>query len=119
MKQYELLHCKQSEFDCLLICLSPESIHNYLDSLCNNNFIKTSKGKIIIDQLLLTGNEYNRFISFNFDHGIIDFNSSTYNSPKDKIRAMSLSVLRKNISELKYSILTDNQVSCILNNQIF
>lgn len=81
--------------------------------------IKKSKGRLLVNQLLITGNEQNRFISFNYDHGQIDYKSTTYNTPQKDLRKMSLSVLRNNFSILNNSILTDNEINYISNNIVF
>lgn len=119
MKQYALIPCKNSEFKGLLVCLSSDNLYSYIKSINNEDLIKQSKGKLLVDQLLITGNEKNRFISFNYDYGQIDYNSTKYNTPQNNLKEISLSVFRKNIANLNNSILTENEKYCISKNIIF
>ena len=68
-----------------------------------------SSGKILIDQLFITGDGNNRFISCNFKNGKLDFKTVHVVSPVDFFRKETVQWLHDNYSYVEHSILTESQ----------
>jgi hypothetical protein len=90
-----------------------ESILNYLDEIENEFLITSNEGQLIIDQLLVTGNSKNRFISCQFSYGKIELKSALNIDAKKEFKEITSEILKQYFSILKYSILTDNQLLLI------
>ena len=108
MKEYALSTSCGKDYDGFLLCLTFESVLNYLDSIKAEPLISSSKGILLIDQLLV-----NRFFSCLFDHGEINLSTAQTVLPADYYRKLATQLLRDNIPRLKYSILTDQQKESI------
>ena len=106
-------------YDKFLLCLTFESIVNYINDIENSPEIVGHSGKLIIDQLLVTGNGSNRFICCSYKKGKIDIDSTRTVCPSDAIKAISIRLLNDNSHRCKYSILTDYQRECIEKGIIF
>ena len=115
MKEYTLSTSCCKDYDGFLLCLSFESILNYLDSIKTEPLVKSSKGTLLIDQLLVSGNGRNRFFSCLFDHGEINLSTAQIVSPTDYYRKLATQLLQENFARLKYSILTNEQKENIRN----
>ena len=113
MKEYALSTSCGKDYDGFLPCLTFESVLNYLDSIKAEPLISSSKGILLIDQLLVSGNGKNRFFSCLFDHGEINLSTAQTVLPADYYRKLATQLLRDNIPRLKYSILTDQQKESI------
>ena len=61
MKEYTICKLKNREYDGFLLCLTFDSIISYLMTIESEDIISNSKGVLLIDQLLVTGNGSNRF----------------------------------------------------------
>lgn len=92
-----------------IICLDCNSILNYLDEVENEYCIEFNEGMIIIDQLLVTGNGKNRFISCQFSHGKIELGTAQNIEGSYEYKKIATELLVQFYNELKYSILTDSQ----------
>lgn len=68
-----------------------------------------SSGKILIDQLFITGNGYNRFICCNFKDGKLDFKTAYIVSPRAFFREETARWLHDNYQYVEYSLLTEDQ----------
>ena len=68
---------------------------------------------IIIDQLLTTGNNKNRFISCEYQKGKIKLFTAKNVDCSENIRKISSQVLKNNYELIENSILTKNQKQCI------
>ncbi|KAF5057980.1 Antitoxin to bacterial toxin RNase LS or RnlA [anaerobic digester metagenome] len=95
----------------LLLCLTYDSIFTYIDDVINQNEIKHSCGILIVDQLLVVGDEDNRFFSAPFCYGEIFFNKSKPICPMatEQYKKISSEILRSKNDLLEYSILSDRQ----------
>ncbi len=113
MKEYVIYKLINKEFDGFLLCLSFDSIANYLENIEKEPMISNSKGVLLVDQLLVTGDGRNRFILCPFDNGKIDVNSIKNVHPSEDYRKLSVELLQKNFSFLHNSILTDQQKESI------
>lgn len=113
MKEYTLSALCGKDYDGFLLCLSFESVLNYLDSIETEPLILNGKGVLLIDQLLVSGNGQNRFFSCLFDHGEIDLSTAQTVFPAVYYRELAVKMLQKDIPRLEYSILTNRQKECI------
>lgn len=120
MKEYEICKVTGNEYDGFLLCLTFESVLNYLERIESEPLITKSKyGTLLIDQLLTSGNGRNRYIRCTFCDGRIDISSATNVNPDEYYRKLSLNLLRDNIELLQNSILTDIQKENIIKGIIF
>lgn len=109
MKEYVIQQLNNKEYDIFLLCLTFESILSYIKHIEHEQLILKSKGILLVDQLLVTGNGKNRFLSCLFDHGRIDLSTVKTICPQEYYRRISIDLLKKNIELLHNSILTDRQ----------
>ena len=119
MKEYTMRRLLGKEYDSFLLCLTFDSILSYLANIENEPIISTSKGTLLVDQLLVTGDGKNRFIVCSFDHGRIDLNSTQNIFPSDCYKKISIDLLQENFALLQNSILTDKQKESIRKGIIF
>ena len=112
---YKTYYLSSGIYSCMVICLSYESIYSYIDSLqkeLNRKGIR--KGNVLIDQLLITGNGKNRFLSLCIDNGNFVFTSAQNVNADYYYHQLTSSELKRNKHLLYNSILTSRQVSMIL-----
>lgn len=96
-----------------LLCLTFESIVNYLSEIESAPEMVTSSGKVLIDQLLVTGDGDNRFISCSFMNGKLDMSTAKIVIPDCRFRYISTKRLHDNYVYVEHSILTEHQRDCI------
>ena len=118
-KEYLIREAHTDEFEIYIVCLSFESIANYLEKISQEDLIQNSKGKILIDQLLITGNGKNRFLLCEFDRGNIIVESAENINPDETYKEKTIKLLNKNKDIVENSILTDSEKDKIYNNIIF
>ena len=118
-KEYIVKEAHTNEYEIYIVCLSFESIANYLEDISQEDLIQNSKGKILIDQLLITGNGKNRFLLCEFDNGNIVVDSAENIEPDKTYREETIKLLNKNKDIVENSILTDVEKNNIYNNVIF
>lgn len=118
MKEYILSNDVREDYNGMILCLSYESIFTYLHNIENESLILNTKGKLLIDQLLITGNTENRYISCLYDYGSILISSAQYVRPDHYYKSLSCKILKNNIDCLKNSILSNQQIEFILNDNI-
>lgn len=109
MSDYVIIKLNDGRYNAFLLCLTFESILNYLESIEKELIIQQNHGNILIDQLLVTGNGPNRFLSCFFSHGKLDISSAHAATPGTHYRELSLRLLQRNYSSLRNSILTNQQ----------
>ncbi|QTV78825.1 type II toxin-antitoxin system RnlB family antitoxin [Phascolarctobacterium sp. Marseille-Q4147] len=119
MKEYAIQQLDNKEYDSFLLCLTFESILNYIEQIEHEQLILKSKGVLLVDQLLVTGNGKNRFILCSFDHGKIDLSTVRTIYPHECYRKISIDLLQKNFELLHNSILTDRQRENIKHGILF
>lgn len=101
-------------YDCMVICLTCESIFSYIDALqkaISDTGVK--EGTILIDQLLISGNGENRFLTINYSNGLFDLTSAQNVEADIKYRQITSCELKNNELLLENSILTTEQISLI------
>lgn len=118
MKEYIISHDVKNDYDGMILCLSYESIFSYLHSIETETLVKNSTGELLIDQLLITGNTENRYISCMYNFGKIIISSAKYVNPDNYYKSLSCKILKNNVDCLKNSILSNQQKEDILNNII-
>lgn len=96
-----------------LLCLTFESIMNYISEIESSPEMVTSSGKVLIDQLLVTGDGDNRFISCSFINGKLDMSTAMTVIPDRRFRNITIERLHDNYVYVEHSILTEHQRDCI------
>lgn len=118
MNEFVIRKMNSCEYDKFLLCLTFESIINYLDDIESSPEIKGQSGMLLIDQLLVTGDCENRFICCVYKDGKIDVSSTRKVIPTDEYRRKSVEELQSKFDCLKFSILSDEQKERILEGKI-
>ena len=117
MKKYILEKINEDKYAYFIISLTYESILDYIEEIEKKLSIEKNKIVIIIDQLLTTGNNKNRFISCEYQNGKIKLFNRARNEGNfdcsENIRKISSQVLKNNYELIENSILTKNQKQCI------
>lgn len=119
MRNYILYELSNDQYDYQLLCLTYESILNYLDQIENDLVLRNRSGKLLIDQLLVTGNGRNRFIACEFRDGEIILSTARNVVPENKYRDLTVKLLQLNYELLKCSILSDHQRELVMEGQAF
>lgn len=107
---------QENGYNGFLLWLSSESILEHLgeikEYLKNRNFC----GKIVVDQLFLTGNSNNRFACCEYFEGNLQFDDIRPVQPADFFREKSVRFLHENYAYVENSILTEEQKEKIKDN---
>ncbi|WP_286934697.1 MULTISPECIES: type II toxin-antitoxin system RnlB family antitoxin [Aminobacterium] len=112
---YKTYYLSSGVYDCLVVCLSYESIFTYIDALQDElNSKGIRKGKVLIDQLLISGNGKNRFLSINIDDGTFVLTSAQNVRADHFYHQLTSSELKRDKGLLDNSILSPKQISLIL-----
>lgn len=114
MDEFYIKKLNDKYYSFLAMSLSYESILNYINGL--ESKIKGESGKIIIDQLLSTGNNKNRFIQCDVVNGIIKLSSAKNIIPDTKIIKESEDIFRNYPKSIEYSILPRSAKEKLLDN---
>lgn len=101
-----------------VLCLNYDSILNYVNEIENQIVDKIRKGKIIVDQLFVTGNGKNRFIECDFADGQVLLSTAKVIKPNVRYLNLSKEYLAQNRSILDKSILTSNEKNRVLGGSI-
>lgn len=119
MEYYILKQTMRQDYDLFLFCLTTESFFDYLCCIENEPAIKDSEGVLLIDQLLVTGDAENRYISCAYNHGHIELNTARYTVPDNYYKNLAADILQNNKNIVESSILTSHQKEYILTGTIF
>lgn len=92
-----------------IICRGPESILNYIDLIQSDDNIARKTGKLIIDQILVSGDDDNRFSSVLFEKGRIIIDSIKPIIGTESLKKITSQIFKKNLQELSSSILSSDQ----------
>ncbi len=117
MKKYVLYENKIDD-NAFLICLTFESIMDYIDEIQSEEIIKKGKGRVIIDQLLVTGDGKNRFLECDYFEGKMILSSAHAINGNTRMRKITSGYLSENYNSLGSNILTNIQKEKILDGQI-
>lgn len=119
MNDYIITQDTKQDYNGFLLCLTTKSFFEYFHNIENESLLKNSKGILLIDQLLVTGNEENRYISCVYNCGQLILNSAKYVIPDNYYRKLAINILKNNMYIVENSILTSYQKKCILNGTVF
>lgn len=119
MNEYVILNKQFDGYDRHVLCLSFESLLSYIKKIENVLADETKDERILIDQLFITGNGENRFMSCEFSKGRFDFSTAKIVTPADFFRKETVKWLHDNYSYVEHSILTNEQRQKIKDNIVF
>lgn len=109
MNEFVIHKVETSGYDRFLLCLTFESIATYKTLVESSSLITNQTGKILIDQLLVTGNGQNRFICCDYVNGILDFTTAQVVQPDDYYKIITVKWLNSHYAYVEHSILTEAQ----------
>lgn len=109
MKKYNLIKINEDEYTYFIISLTYESILDYIEEIENELMIEKKIRLILIDQLLTTGSNKNRFISCEYQNGKIRLFTAKNVDCKENIRKISSQILKEKYNLIENSILTKYQ----------
>lgn len=109
MKDYILKEIEKDGYSRFLLLLSTESIFDYLDSIEKSPNMINATGKVLIDQLFLTGVNSNRFVSCELQNGKFDLKTTCVVCPTEDLRKETIEWLQDNYGYVENSILTESQ----------
>ena len=119
MNEYTIIKTNVESYDRLVLCLSFESLLTYLKKIENVLAEDNMDEKILIDQLLITGNGNNRFMSLSFSNGRFDIKTARVVTPTEYYRKETVEWLHNNYNYVEHSILTVEQRQKIKDNIAF
>lgn len=112
---YKTYYLDDDIYSCLVICLSYASLYTYLDTLCmelKSHGIITAR--LLLDQLLITGNNKNRFLAVEYSNGkILPQSASNVSSVCVKYRQITVNELQKRKANLRNSVLSQDEIKLI------
>lgn len=109
MNEYAIIDPNTEDYSGMVLCLSSESLLAYIDKIEQTLAEDNLDGKVLIDQLLLTGNGTNRFMSVSFSHGKFDLKTARVANPPEYYRKATAEWLHDNYRYAENSILTAKQ----------
>ena len=113
-KFFKIYNLNADLYDCMVICLTYESIFSYIDALQKAIFDSGVKdGTVLIDQLLISGNGKNRFLTIKYSNGLFDYTSAKNTEANIKYHQITSYELKNDESLLENSILSSRQISLI------
>lgn len=113
-KFFKIYNLNADLYDCMVVCLTYESIFSYIDALqkaISDSGVKN--GTVLIDQLLISGNGKNRFLTIKYSNGSFDYTSAKNTEANIKYHQITSYELKNDESLLENSILSNNQISLI------
>ena len=119
MNEYIIFDTNADGYDKHVLCLTFESILSYIGKIESALAKEIIEGKVLIDQLLITGNGANRFMSCKFSNGRLDFETAQIVTPAESFRRETIEWLHDNYSFVENSILTEEQRQKIKDNIAF
>lgn len=119
MDEYTIIKTNAEDYSGMVICLSSESLLTYIEKIEQTLAKDNSDGKVLIDQLLITGNGTNRFISVSFAHEKFDMKTAQTVNPPEHYRKETVKWLHDNYRCTENSILTAEQKQKIKDNIAF
>lgn len=119
MNEYTIIKTNVEDYDRLILCLSFESLLTYIKKIEQVLAKDNLDEKVLIDQLLITGNGTNRFMSFSFSHGKFDIKTAQVVNPTEYYRKETIEWLHNNYHYVEHSILTAEQRQKIKDNIFF
>ena len=119
MSEFVIKKINENEYDRFLLWLSLESIIENIRNIEKSPYIRNSTGKLLIDQLFITGNNENRFISCEFKKGKLLLETAKVVNPIETLKKETIIILQNKYSYLENSILTDSQRKKVIDGIVF
>ena len=119
MSEYIIFNTNVDGYDRYVLCLSFESLLSYIRKIEIVLAEGKREEKILIDQLLITGNGTNRFMNCIFSDGRLDFRTAQIVIQSEFFRKETVEWLHDNYSYVENSILTEEQRQKIKDNTAF
>lgn len=119
MKKYTIVETNAEDYKRLIICLSYESLVSYMEIIEQELTKENVEGTVLVDQLFLTGNDIDRFMSISFSHGKFDADTAAVADPPRCCREETVAWLHDNYQYVEYSILTAKQRQKVKDNIAF
>lgn len=119
MSEYTIIKTNVEGYNRLVLCLSFESLLTYIKKIESALAQDNTEKKILIDQLLITGDGTNRFMSCDFTHGKLDIRTAKVVKPNVYYRRETVAWLHDNYCYVEHSILTEEQRKKIKKNIVF
>lgn len=119
MNEYKIIKTNVEGYDRFILCLTFENLLTYIEKIeCSLAKTKTDN-TILIDQLLITGDGANRFISCLFKNGKFDLKTAHTVIPSEYYREKTVEFLHDNYCYVENSILTESQRQKIKDKIVF
>lgn len=113
-KFFKIYNLNADLYDCMVICLTYESIFSYIDALQKAIYDSgINNGTVLIDQLLISGNGKNRFLTINYSNGLFDYTSAKNIEASIKYHQITSYELKNDETILENSILSNKQIALI------
>lgn len=119
MDEYMIIKTNAENYSRLVLCLSSESLLTYIKKIEQTLAEDNSDEKVLIDQLLITGNGSNRFMDVSFSHGEFNMKTAQTVNPPEYYRKATAEWLHDNYRYAENSILTAEQKKKIKDNIAF
>lgn len=118
MKEYIILKTYLKSYDRLIVCTTSKNLLTYIYKIEKDLQKYTDIKHVLINQLLITGNNNNRFIKCEFSNGKLNLNKTKIVKPSN-IKKEAIKCLHDNYHYVENSILTDKQHQNIKDNITF
>lgn len=119
MNEYEIIKTNAEGYDRFILCLTFESLFSYIHEIEKALSQIETNEIILIDQLLVTGDGTNRFMSCPFSKGKFDFRTAHTVTPEEYYRKKTVEFLHSHYYYVENSILTETQKQKIRHKVIF
>lgn len=119
MDSYIIKKVNKDGYNRFVIWSSFDSLFNDLDDIESSTSIINVTGKLLIDQLFLTGNEDNRFISCNVVDGKLNLQKARKVNGSYFFRKETAKWLRSNYEYINKSFLTEDEREKIKKGIVF
>lgn len=113
MKKYILEKINEDKYTYFIISLTYEGVLDCIEEIEEELIIERNIRILLIDQLLSTGNNKNRFISCEYQNGKIKLYTAKNVDCEEKIRKISSQILKNRNEIIENSILTKYQKQSI------
>lgn len=112
---FKTYHLSEGPYNCFVICMSYKSIFDLFDQICIELKSKgIATAEVLFDQLFITGNKNNRFLSITYNNGLLLHSTAVNVLPTEKkYRQLTSYEFRKNVTLLDASALSETQKAMI------
>lgn len=102
---------------CFVVCRGPEAFFSHLSELEKICRTVQSASKLVIDQILVTGESEQRFVAAPLNNGFFVLDEFSPIKANQSLRKLAATVFRENIAWEASSILTTEQLARIQSGQ--